>query len=309
VAGFWAAALAAVIATPYRLRFRFERTALREYFSFSWPLFLVNANRLILVQAAIFVGEIELGIAAVGAMTLANAISQVTNRADMAVTSTIYPAICAVQDRLDLLFETFVKSNRLGLMWGMPFGIGLTLFAPDLVHFVIGSQWEIAIPLLQVFGLIAGLNHLGYNWDTFLRARNNTRPIAVVGITSTIAYLAVAMPLLVMEGLEGYAIGAAVQMSVGMVIRSYYLTKLFDGFQMLKHALRALAPSVPATAVVLLPRLLESGPRTGTTALLELVLYVGVTIAATAYFERELLREVVGYLRRVPPAKQPAPAA
>ena len=41
----------------------------------------------------------------------------------------MYPAICAVQDRLELLRESFVKSNRLALMWAMPFGVGIALFA------------------------------------------------------------------------------------------------------------------------------------------------------------------------------------
>ena len=41
--------------------------------------------------------------------------------------------MCAVADRTELLFETFVKSNRLALMWAMPSGLGLALFAPDLV--------------------------------------------------------------------------------------------------------------------------------------------------------------------------------
>ena len=39
-----------------------------------------------------------------------------------------------MKDRKDLLLEAFVKSNRLGLMWGMPFGVALALFAADLVR-------------------------------------------------------------------------------------------------------------------------------------------------------------------------------
>jgi O-antigen/teichoic acid export membrane protein len=303
LAGMWATVAITLLASPYRLRWNFDRAALREYFSFSWPLFLVNANRLVLVQSAVFVGQLVLGLGAVGVLTLANQIGQISNKADTIVTGTIYPAICAVQERTELLFETFVKSNRLGLMWGMPFGIGLALFASDLVHFVLGSRWDTAIPLLQVFGLIVALGHLGYNWDAFLRARSDTRPIAIVGIASTVAYLGVAIPLLVVDGIEGYAIGAAAQMATALVVRSYYLTKLFDGFQMLKHAARAIAPSIPATAVVLLPRLFESGSRTFATAVAELAAYAVVTIGATAYLERDLIREIVGYQRTVQPGR------
>ena len=53
-------------------------------------------------------------------------------------TATVREVLNYVRDRTDLLFETFVKSNRLALMWGMPFGVGLALFAADLIDFVIG---------------------------------------------------------------------------------------------------------------------------------------------------------------------------
>src|SRR3712207_7244809 len=49
--------------------------------------------------------------------SLATTISQFSNRVDDVVTDTLYPAICAVKDRRELLFESFWKSNRLALLW------------------------------------------------------------------------------------------------------------------------------------------------------------------------------------------------
>jgi hypothetical protein len=74
---------------------------------------------------------------------------------------------------------------------------------------------------------------------------------------------------------------------------------------MLPHALRAVAPTVPAAAVVLLSRLLVDS-RSPWIAAAEVVAYVGVTVAATLVFERSLLREVRGYLAG---RASPAPAA
>ena len=112
-------------------------------------------------------------------IVLASSISNYVNSVDGVVTETLYPAICAVRDHVDLLFEAFVKSNRLALMWGLPFGVGLALFASDLVRFGIGEQWHSGITLIAVFGIIAGISHIGFNWDAFYRARGNTKPIAV----------------------------------------------------------------------------------------------------------------------------------
>ena len=54
-------------------------------------------------------------------IALAATIQSFTDSADQLVTGALYPAICAVRDRTGLLHESFVKSNRLALMWAVPF--------------------------------------------------------------------------------------------------------------------------------------------------------------------------------------------
>jgi O-antigen/teichoic acid export membrane protein len=224
------------------------------------------------------------------------------------VTQALYPAICAVRDRADLLFESFVKSNRLALMWGMPFGLGVALFASDLVHFVIGEQWVHAIVVIQAFGIVAAADQLGFKWTAFLRALDRTRPLAVVAIVYVAAFFAIAVPLLIIFGLRGLAVGWLATAAVMLSARTYYLSQLFSGLRMARHMIRAIAPSVPAVGLVLLARLAYSGDRGPGIAVAELVLYVCVTVAATVFFERELLREVLGYLGR-PPSDRVSQAA
>jgi O-antigen/teichoic acid export membrane protein len=58
----------AIVATsPYPLRFRWERSALGEYTSFSWPLFVAGLAGLVIAQSATLVSEFSLGLAGVGA--------------------------------------------------------------------------------------------------------------------------------------------------------------------------------------------------------------------------------------------------
>ena len=305
VAGTWSAALVTLATSPQRPRLRLAG-GVRDYVSFSWPLVVANVNRLLVVQAPILVGEWQVGLAAAGAITLAGAIIAFTQKIDAMVTQTIYPAVCAVREKTELLFETFVKSNRLVLIWGVPFGLALVLFAPDLVDHVLGRKWEPAVGLLQAYGLISAFSHVGFNWDAFFRARGETKPIAAVSTFSTVVFLAVAIPLLALDGLSGFAIGMAVYGLSAVIGRTFYLVRIFDGFKMARHAARALLPVVPAVAVVLLARLVEPGERGGGAALAEFTAFVVVTIAATALAERDLLREMLGYLRRVRPG---SPAA
>ena len=195
-----------------------------------------------------------------------------------------------------------MKSNRLALMWAVPFGIGLTLFVDDLVSFAIGEQWRDAVVLLQVVGVTAAVNHIGFNWGAFYRAAGVTRPIAIVTALTLAAFLAIAIPLLFASGLDGFAAGVGAMTVVALAGRWYYVTKLFPGFELARYAARAIVPTIPAVAAVLGVRLVVDGERSGGLALAELGLYVAITVAATLIVERRLLREVAGYLRREPPA-------
>lgn len=299
VAGSFAGAAVAVAASPFKLRWRFDRGTFKEYFHFSWPLLVVGGSSLVVVQASMIAGEAAVGFAGLGAIGLAGTIANFTDRVNDIVTQTLYPAICAVQHRRDLLFESFVTSNRLVLMFGVPFGVGLVLFAPDLVRYVLGDRWEPAIGLLQLFGVIAAVKQLGFNWTAFMRATDNTRPMAVNGILAVVVFLATGVPLILTNGLRGYAFAMAILTVVQVGARSYYLARLFPGFEMLRHAIRAWVPIVPAVVAVLLVRTPE-GDRTPALVLAELALYLALTLVTTVIAERPLLREAVGYLRREP---------
>jgi O-antigen/teichoic acid export membrane protein len=300
VAGRMVSGAATVHASPYKLGFVLDREGLREYMSFSGPLFVATASRVVGVQVLVFAGEWKLGLAGAGMIGLASSIRSYGDRVDAIVTQTLYPAICAVRERNDLLFEAFVKSNRLGLMWGMPFGIALALFAPDLVERVYGEEWEPAVGLIQAFGLIAAINHVGYNWTAFYRARGETRPIGVMGVVGVFTMVAIATPLLLAEGLDGLIVGIAVGAAIMIAGRLWYLSRLFPSFQILVHSARAIAPSIPAAGVVLALRAATGLDRGVGVVLGELALYAAITAAATWALERPLLREMAGYLRGSP---------
>lgn len=298
VSGAWAAAIVAIATSPYRLRWRFDKGSLKVYASFSGPIFIATACSVVLANSAVIATNAHLGLAGVGAVALAGTITAFTTKVDDLVSTTLYPAICVIQNRVDLLRESFVKTNRLALMWAMPFGVGLALFSGDLVRFVIGERWRPAVVLLEISGLVAAIAHIGFNWDDYFRARGTTRPIAVASVGSTIAFVAVGIPLLFAYGLPGLAIGIAAQAVVHLAFRAWYLRSLFDGFQFLRHGARAILPTLPAAAAVLLARALETGGRPAAAAIAELVAFVMLVIGATWLFERRLIREAVGYLIR-----------
>ena len=295
--GSAAAAVAAIAVSPYRLRWRFDRATLSEYVSFSWPLLISGLGSLAVVQGALIVGEAALGLAAVGVIGLAGNIAGFGSRVELLLRNTIYPAVAARRDRLDLLRETFEKSNRIGLMWALPFGFALALFAGDLVDSFLGSEWSSAIPVLRVFGLIFGFGTIGFAWGTMYQATGDTRPLAVSTAVTVAVFFAVTVPLMETVGTMGYAYGMSAAVVAQLIVRGVYLRRLFEGFSLARHTIRSLLPSVIPVAAVLASRLLIEGDRTGGHALAELGGYFALTIVCTAVFERALLSEALGYLR------------
>jgi O-antigen/teichoic acid export membrane protein len=306
LAGGWANALFIWRSSPYPLRLRWDRGTTREYASFSWPLFVSGTAGLLIAQGTVIAASRSLGLAAVGAISLADTISVYAHRVDTIITETLYPAVCAVRDRLDLLAEAFVKSNRLTLMWGAPFGAGAALFVSDLVDHVIGRHWTFAIRLMQAAAVCGAINHVGFNWTAFYRAQGKTRPLAVAAVINLVTFAVGPIPLLLAWGLDGYAAGLVIAALVQLAVRGWFLSRLFEGFDILRHAVRAAAPTIPAVGIVLGARAVEPFHRTAGVALGEALVYVAVTVAATWALERPLLREALGYVRDRPAVAVPA---
>jgi O-antigen/teichoic acid export membrane protein len=312
LAGTVVATVLSVRSSPYRLRFRYERGAFREYATFSWPLFVGSTSGVLMWQVPLIIAARSLGAASIGALTLGSQMTQYAKQVDDIVTHALYPAISAVKYRRDLLFESFSKSNRLALLWGWPVGVAAALFADPAVHLILGRDWMLVVPLIQVLGVSAALDQIGFNWTAFARARGETRVLAVAGVAMMVAVLGVGVPLLIEHGLSGLAIGIAAGTVTSLVIRVAYLTKLFPALDMVGHVARAVAPTVVAAAVIVAERLIlgYGNPTSPTRALAELLAFAVVAGALTWRLEGGLLREAVGYIRRAgtPAAREPGAA-
>lgn len=291
IAGVWAASLVALVASPYRIRLRFDRETARSYFSFSWPLFAGALAALVIAQSTTIVGYATLGLSGVGAIFLAGSIIQWAGRADQIVAQTMYPALCAIQERRDVLAEAFVKSNRLVLIWSLPLGAALALFGGELLTAALGEKWREAGVLMQTFGAAAALSQVAFNWTAFYRAAGETRPMAVYGVIGTVAHIAIALPLLVAFGLEGLGAGMLAVAAVGVLVRLVYVKRMFPELGLVAMIARsALAALVASAAALALRHIPESD------VVVQALAFTLVFAALTWARERALLREGVGYI-------------
>jgi O-antigen/teichoic acid export membrane protein len=304
-AGNSAAVVACLVVSAYPLRLRFDAQSRRRYFRFSWPVFVTAAALLLVGQGQVLAFTLHGGLAAAGYITLAVTLTRYADRADQIIATTIYPAICVVRDQLDTLRETFVSSNRLALMWVLPFCTGFILFAGDLVHFVLGHRWGPAVLLLQGLAGVAAIQQLGYNWFSFYRARGDSARQAVEAVVLTGGFLALAVPGLVLWGVWGFIGGRLVAALLVLAVRRHYVHRLL-GVELLGLGARGAGPvAVAALAVLGLRGLVWSGQRSPWQVAVELVVFLGLSALLTVAAERPLMGELRRQLRSL---RTPAPA-
>jgi PST family polysaccharide transporter/lipopolysaccharide exporter len=295
--GNTAAIAAAIVVSPYRLRLHFDPEARRRYFRFSWPIFVSAVAVLLYQQGQILAFNIDGGLAAAGFITLAVTLTRYADRADQIIATTLYPALVVVKDRLRTLEEMFVKSNRVALMWVLPFCAGCILFAGDLVHFVLGDEWQPAVLLVQGLAGAAAVQQVGYNWFTFYRARGDSARQAVESVAMAATFLGVAVPALFIWGVDGFVAARIGTAALVLLVRRHYVRRLL-GVELITLGARAAVPVAASAGVVLLVRaLVWSGERTATHATVDLVLFGVLTVAFTWIAERVLVRELLTQVR------------
>jgi O-antigen/teichoic acid export membrane protein len=302
LAGYVVAVAAAVAASPYALRLRWDRVAARRYLAFSGPILVATVATLVVQQGQVLAFDVSEGLVWVGFLTFAVTVTRYVDRADQIVTATIFPAIAAIQGRTRTLEELFVKSNRATLLWVLPFTAGLILFAGDLVTFVVGEAWRDAELLVQGLAAAGLLQHLGFNWFSFYRAHGDTRPPAFEAVAHAAAFCALAVPGLILAGAGGFVAGRIGAVLVALVVRARYVRRMLPGVRV--RDVVAPAPVLVATAGALAVRLaLWGGGRPLWQALVELAVFLGLFTVVALRREGPLLAELRGALRHHDPGE------
>jgi O-antigen/teichoic acid export membrane protein len=298
VAGYIVAVAAALVVAPYPLALRYDRRVAARYLRFSAPILLTVLGAIVIAQGQILAIKLHGGLAAAGYITLAVTLTRYIDRADQIVTATIYPAICAIQGQRQALEELYVKSNRATLMWVLPYAVGIVLFAPDLVNFVLGASWRPAVVLLQGLAVVGAITQLGFNWFSFFRAHGDTRPPAVESAAGSAAFLGFAITGLLLDGFDGFVAGRIGAALVAFVVRGTYVRRLLPNVRYRHLVAPTLIPIGLASAAAIALRLaLWGGRRTLLQAIAELALF-GVVYTVTAVSrERVLMSELLGALR------------
>jgi len=135
-----------------------------------------------------------LGAAALGIYSLAYSVMLAPfTRLTSPLQEILYAAFSRIQDEPARLANIWLRANRLMGAVAIPLLLGLVAVAPDLIPLVFGSQWEKAVPVVQVLAWVGILEALqGLNASVLLardRSRTYLRFSALLFVGSLVAFV------------------------------------------------------------------------------------------------------------------------
>src|SRR5690242_18805155 len=203
---------------------------------------------------------------------------------------TMFPVFCRMRESDALLRSAFTKASRISMVWTVPAALGLTIFAPDIVRYVLTERWHGAELFLRAQGAALLFGATIASWDSLLKARNMTRTIFIMSVFFGICFVTIFIPAVWHWGRLG---AAAAVIAISMIIlaaRVFVLRRLGLGISIVDISWRALSAGVLAVAAVFaLTRVPHSLSLAFSTA--KVILYLVVYTGALAFLERDLLRE------------------
>lgn len=109
--------------------------------------FALNADKLVVANA--------LGTGPLGVYGRAyNLLSEPANIIGGAADKALFPAMARVRDDGPRLRAAYVRSASLGALVTVPAAVLLCVLAPEVVHVLLGDQWDAVVPLVQLFALV-----------------------------------------------------------------------------------------------------------------------------------------------------------
>lgn len=136
----------------------------------------------------------SLGTATLGQFNMGEQMATMaTHQIATPITRAIFTGLARVGDDPDRLRRAYLKAQSSVLAIVLPIGVGSGLVGPELVRVVAGSQWEAAVPILQVVAPTIAVSMVVSGAHSLMMVRDDTRSIFM----RNLATFCVRLPLIV----------------------------------------------------------------------------------------------------------------
>jgi O-antigen/teichoic acid export membrane protein len=217
----------------------------------------------------------------------------------------MFPVFCRLKDSDGLLRSAFTKASRISMFWISAAALGLTLFAPDIVRYVLTERWHGAELFLRAQGIALFFGATISGWESLLKARNRTRVIFQMSVFFGICFVAIFIPAVALWGRVGAAGAVVVISAIILATRVLVLSRLGLGISIVEIGWRATLSGAAAVAAVFA---FSGFAQSSSLAILaaRVALYLFVYACTLLTLELNLLREIVPLLlpQGVPPVAE-----
>lgn len=200
----------------------------------------------------ILVGR-ALSAGALGVYQLAYRLSNaVATEVSHAISSVTFPAFSKLQDESERLRSGFTATVSVTASLVVPLSVGLILFIPDFVRFVLGDKWVAAVIPVQILAVAGLLRALSACWGPLYLSRAQTHNEFWKQMIRAVLTLAPALPLVALFGIEGMAFSVVLGISGALIYDLWWSSSQRQLGIGLEELARAVAgPSAAATAAAL----------------------------------------------------------
>lgn len=157
-------------ASPWRPRFIYSLTSLRETGRFGFKLFAASILSYVSLNGDnLLIGRF-IGSVALGTYTLAyNLMSIPMSLLATPISQVAFPALSRLKSDRERLRSAWIRGKRISSLFIAPAFVGLIVIAPDLVPAMFGSKWEPAVRVVQILCLGLVTQAVGtLNWTMLI---------------------------------------------------------------------------------------------------------------------------------------------
>lgn len=206
----------------YRPKLRFDIIKAKEVFNFGWWVLLVSAaNYVFITVDTIFVGRL-LGVVTLGLYVMAHRIGDMIGR-EMAIVSDaiVFPTFSKLQDNQPKLRLVFLASVEAVAFVTFPIAVGIFVLAPGFTTVLLGQQWILAIPAMQILGIAAALYSLLGVGGSLFYAVGKPRTRFLVMVVASFIMVVLLFPLSKEFGMVGAAMAVLAGSVGGLLLQTW----------------------------------------------------------------------------------------
>lgn len=271
---------------------------IRSYVGFSLPYWASRVTGVITMQGAVFTISAYLSVKELGHFRLAEQLAGYAFLIEAIIGQTIFPALCRLQESDEELRKIFATVSKISMVWAAPFGMGLFVFANDLVTHLFSEKWRGMELMLKVQGGAVLFGSIAYAWDNFLKAKGTSRPTLVAATGLAVTFLTVFVPAVAVLGYGGIPLGIGAIVVVGLVIKKYYMERLFPGISIFGIVAPEIVSALGAGIVVLAWKGMHASDGGGLFAM-RVSLFGAAYLLSVVLFERDFIKGIPAFLASV----------